>query len=128
MTFRLALLIALGALFPGARLGAQFIVLKDGDRIAAAELNIAGGKILRTITLGNGQKGQATVPFSDIIELDWDNPKQISDARDMMAAGKSAEAAALLQQTKDFFRQFKDIRGNPYKEVVFALVETLDQG
>jgi DNA-binding transcriptional LysR family regulator len=44
-----------------------------------------------------------------------------------MAAGKSSEAAALLHQAKDYFRQFKDIKGNPYKEVVFALLETLDQ-
>src|SRR6478736_3585067 len=127
MFLRLIALIALCAFVPCAGLHAQVIVLKDGNRIAAGDLTIGDGKISRTITLSNGQKGQASVPFSDIIELDWQTPKQISDAHDLMAAGKSAEAAALLHQAKDYFRQFKDIKGNPYKEVVFSLLETLDQ-
>lgn len=127
MNFPLAALIACSLLSVAAHLRAQSIVLKDGSMMPVADLTIADGKILRNITLSNGQKGQSSVSFSEIQQLVWPNPQQITDARNLMAAGKANEAVALLQQAKDFFRPFKDIPGNPYKDVVFAHVEALDQ-
>ena len=127
MTFRTAALITCCVLSAAAQLRAQSIVLKDGSMMQVADLTLADGKILRNITLSNGQKGQSSVSFADIQQLVWPNPQQLIDARNLMATGKANEAVALLQQAKDFFRQFKDIQGNPYKEVVFAHVEALDQ-
>jgi hypothetical protein len=115
----------LGAAF-AVESSAQSIVLKDGNRIAAADLTVGDGKISRSITLSNGQKGQASVAIADILQMEWPNPKQVIDAHALMAAGKAKDAVALLQQGKDFFRQFKDVKGNPYNELVFAHVEALD--
>jgi len=127
MTFSPAALITCCVLAAVAQLRAQSIVLKDGSMLAVADLTLADGKILRNITLSGGQKGQSSIAFSEIQQLVWPNPQQIIDARNLMAAGKANEAVALLQQAKDFFRPFKDIQGNPYKDVVFAHVEALDQ-
>ena len=127
MFCRLSLVTLLIALAPVLPVAAQSIMLKDGSAIAIEDLTVGDGKILRNITLSNGQKGQASVSFADIAELVWPNPKQLTDARNLMAAGKATEAVALLQQGKTFFRQFKDIKGNPYTALVFAHVEALDQ-
>lgn len=126
-SLRVAALVATGLFAALVPAGAQSIVLKDGSMIPVADLTVGDGKISRTITLSNGQKGQASISFADIQQLVWPNPQQLTDARNLMASGKAKEAVALLQQAKDFFRQFKDIKGNPYTEMVFAHVEALDQ-
>ncbi len=120
-------LVAFLVMVTAAQVHAQSIVLKDGNRIAAADLKVSGGKITRNITLSNGIKAQASVALSDIMLMEWPNPKELIDARNLMAAGKAREAVAVLQQGKDFFRQFKETKGSPYTEVVFAQVEALDQ-
>jgi hypothetical protein len=125
--FRFLALTALLAFLPTGPAGAQAVVLKDGNRIAATDFTVGDGVISRSVTLSNGQKARSSVPFSDIVELDWQNPKELTDARNLMAAGKAGEAVALLQQAKDYFRPFKDIKGSPYTDLVFAHVEALDQ-
>ncbi len=119
--------VALLVMVTAAQVRAQYIVLKDGNRIAAADLKVADGKITRNITLSNGVKAQASLALSDILLMEWSNPKEMIDARSLMAAGKAKEAVAVLQQGKDFFHQFKGVNGNPYTELVFAQVEALEQ-
>ena len=105
---------------------AQSIVLKDKTRLNPQELTIAGGKIQRTIKLGNGQEGKASVNFGDIDHLEWDNPKELVEARALMAAGKAKDAIGVLQKAKVYFEPFKSIKGSPYNEIVFSHVEALD--
>ncbi len=105
---------------------AQSIVLKDGTRLAPQDITIADGKISRSIKLSNGQSGKASVAFSDIDRLDWANPKELNDARQLMAAGKAKEAIEGLVKAKAYFEPFKEINGNPYNEIVFAHTEALD--
>ncbi|MCE9519329.1 MAG: tetratricopeptide repeat protein [Verrucomicrobia bacterium] len=124
---RLTFLFAFLVVVTAAPVRAQNIVLKDGTRVAAADLNLADGKITRNITLSNGVKAQASVELSDILLMEWSNPKELVNARNLMAAGKAKEAVAVLQQGKDYFRQFKSTKGNPYNELVFAQIEALDQ-
>lgn len=116
-------LTTLWAVAPHAR--AQSIVLKDGLKLPPQEVQIANGKILRTKVIG-GQKAQAVLNFSDIDHLEWGTPKQVTEARAMMAAGKSKEAIALLQEARQYFKPFKDIKGSPYPEVAFAEVLAMD--
>lgn len=104
----------------------QAIVLKDNTRLDPAELTIAGGKIQRTIKLSNGQEGKASVSFADIDHLEWDNPKELVDARQMLAGGKAQDAIAALVKAKAYFDPFKAIKGSPYNDIVFALVEAQD--
>jgi len=124
MTHFKKLILALPLLLAGAA-HAQIVVLKDGQRLPAAELQFANGKIMREKIIA-GTKAQASVNFSDIDHLEWDNPKQLVEARALMAAGKAKEGIAMLAEAKDYFKPFKDVKGNPFSEIVFAHVEALD--
>ena len=105
---------------------AQAFVLKDNTRLDPAELTVGGGKIQRTIKLSNGQEGKASVNFTDIDHIEWDNPKELVDARQLLAAGKPQDAIASLLKGKAYFDQFKSIKGCPYNEILYALVEAQD--
>jgi len=104
---------------------AQFVVLKDGLKLSPGEIQITNGKILREKIIG-GQKAQAVLNFSDIDHLEWDNPKELAEARGLMAAGKSKDAIAVLQKFRAYLKPFKDVKGSPYAEVVFAEVLAMD--
>jgi tetratricopeptide (TPR) repeat protein len=108
-------------------LHAQALVLKDGTRIPGGQFTIANGKIQQTKTLSNGQTAQVQVAVENIDKLEWPEVNQILEAQTLMSEGKSKEAIETLQKAKDFFKPFKNIKGNPYNDVAFALVEVMDQ-
>jgi len=106
---------------------AQSLVLKDGTRVNADDFNVKDGKITRTIILSNGQKGQSSVAFTDIDNMDWPEVKDVLEAQTLLSAGKVKESVDVLTKARDFFKPFKTVKGTPYPEVSFALVEALDQ-
>jgi tetratricopeptide (TPR) repeat protein len=110
-----------------AGLNAQALVLKDGSRIPGGQFSIANGKIQQTKTLSNGQTAQVMVPVENIDRLEWPEVSQILEAQTLLSEGKAKDAVDTLQKAKDFFKPFKSVKGSPYNEVAFALVETLDQ-
>ncbi|HSI63276.1 MAG TPA: hypothetical protein VLE43_09150 [Candidatus Saccharimonadia bacterium] len=110
-----------------AGLNAQALVLKDGSRIPGGQFTIANGKIQQTKTLSNGQSAQVMVPVENIDRLEWPEVSQILEAQNLLSEGKSKEAVETLQKSKDFFKPLKSIKGSPYNDVVFALVEVMDQ-
>ncbi len=112
-----------------AQVNAQVVVLKDKDhtRISGNDIIVGDGRISRNITLSNGMKGQASVSLSDIERLEWPNPQQLVDARKLMAQGKMKEGIDMLLKAREFFKPFKEIKGAPYNEIVFAIVEAQDQ-
>lgn len=125
---RITLIIAVFVVMGSAmQLCAQHIVLKDGTRVAAADLTVTDGKITRAILLPNGTPARAGVELADILQLEWRSPKELTEARSLMAAGKAKESIEVLLKGKEYFRLFKDIKGSPYAELVFAHVEALDQ-
>lgn len=126
-TFHWLFLLSMLAFGWSARLSAQDIVLKDGNHINALDITVGDGKITRVVTLGNGQKAQASVSFSDIDHMEWADPQELQDARNLLSQGKSKEALATLEKAKTFFKQFKGVKGSPYNDVLFAQVEALDQ-
>lgn len=106
---------------------ADSLILKDGTRVEKTDLKIAGGKISRMVKLPGGQTAEATVALSNIASLDWSDPDELTNARAMLAQGKTEEAVALLKQGKDFFEPLKDIPGNWYLDLYLAYVEALNQ-
>jgi tetratricopeptide (TPR) repeat protein len=113
--------------FCATGLHAQALVLKDGTRIPGGQFTIANGKIQQNKTLSNGQTAQVQVAVENIDRLEWPEVNQILEAQTLMSEGKSKEAIETLQKAKDFFKPFKTVKGNPYNDVAFALVEVLDQ-
>jgi len=125
--FHTLLLLSLVAFGLASRVAAQDIVLKDGNHINALDLTVGDGKITRTITLSNGQKAQSSVGFGDIDHMEWSDPQELQDARNLLSQGKTKEALVVLDKAKAFFKQFKGVKGNPYNDVLFAQTEALDQ-
>lgn len=122
---RLASILLTSALLTSAALG-QSIVLKDGTRISQSEFTVEGNKITRTVKIGD-KTATTVLPMANIASLDWPEPLEIADARDLLGQGKSEEAVAALKKAKDFFEVFEKVPGSPYREVFFAYVETLSQ-
>lgn len=128
--FRKPIVTILGLLFAAtATVQAQVIILKDKDRtrISGTDVIVSDGRISRNITLSNGQKGQASIALSDIEQMEWPNPQQLVEARKLIAQGKMKEAIEALVKAREFFKPFKDVKGAPYNDIVFAHVEALDQ-
>jgi tetratricopeptide (TPR) repeat protein len=115
------------ALGISSRLLAQDIVLKDGNHINALDITFGDGKITRTITLPDGKKGQSSLSFADIDHMEWQDPQELQDARNLLSQGKTQEALAALEKAKAFFKPLKAIKGNPYNDILFAQLEALDQ-
>ena len=110
-----------------AQVQAQVVILKDGTRISGADVIVGEGRVTRNITLSNGQKGQASISLPDIDHMEWTNPQQLVDARKLVAQGKVKEGVDALAKAKEYFKPFKDVKGSPYREIVLAHVEALDQ-
>lgn len=106
---------------------AQMIILKDNQRINASDFTVADGKISRTVKLSNGTNAQATLALTDIDRMDWPNVKEVQEAELLRSQGKVKEATEILVKALEFFKPFRNIKGNPYPDVAFAYVEALDQ-
>jgi tetratricopeptide (TPR) repeat protein len=59
--------------------------------------------------------------------LDWSDVAELTEARSLLAEGKTEEAVVVLAKAKTFFETFETFPGNPYSEVFFTYVETLSQ-
>ncbi|MEN3941102.1 hypothetical protein WJU23_07405 [Prosthecobacter sp. SYSU 5D2] len=122
---RLSLLFLASLALSGAAFG-QAIVLKDGSRIPDVEFTMDGDKIIRTVKIGENT-AKAELPRQNIAYLDWPEPPELLEAKDLMAQAKTEEAIALLKKSLDFFQKFETVEGNWYQPVFFAYVETLSQ-
>lgn len=120
------MLLTVTGLLVGAAHG-QFIILKDGSRIPQSEFTVEGGKIIRTIAIGDNKTATTQLPKQNVASLDWTDVAELSEARTMMSQGKSEEALAILAKAREFFATFEDLPGTPYVEVFFTYVETLSQ-
>ena len=120
------MLLTVTGLLAGAAHG-QFIILKDGSRIPQSEFTIEGGKIIRSIAIGDNKTATTQLPIQNVGSLDWTDVTELGEARTLMSQGKSEEALALLAKAKEFFATFENMPGTPYAEVFFTYVETLSQ-
>ena len=120
------MLLTVTGLLAGAAHG-QFIIIKDGSRIPQSEFTVEGGKIIRTIAIGDNKTATTQLPKQNVASLDWTDVGELSEARTMMSQGKSEEALAILAKAREFFATFEDLPGTPYVEVFFTYVETLSQ-
>lgn len=107
---------------------AQFIVLKDGNKIPATDISVENGQIIRTISIGDNKTATTQLQKANIASLDWQDVEQVNQARELMTQGKTDEAIALLAKAREFFGIFETFPGSPYTDVSFAYVEALSQG
>ena len=119
-------LVMAGSLVLAGSVHGQTVILKDGSKLGPDQFKIEGGKILKLVQIG-GQTSQATVPLTNITQLDWPASEELTEGTKLLAEGKTTEALAMLKKGMDFFEPFKDVPGNWYGELLFAHVEALVQ-
>lgn len=112
--------------FAGAALG-DSLILKDGTRVDKADFKITNGKITRVVKLSTGGTAEATVSPDIIASLDWGEPEQLTNARDLLSKGKGEEGIAMLLQGKQFFEPLQTIPGNWYLDIYLAYIDALNQ-
>ncbi|MCW0220716.1 MAG: hypothetical protein OJI67_20480 [Prosthecobacter sp.] len=122
---RYSLFLLVSMLLSSAALG-QAIVLKDGTRVTENEFTMDGNNIVRTVKIGD-KSATTVLPWQNISYLDWPEPVELLEAKNLMAQAKSEEAIAMLKKSLDFFQKFEKVEGNWYQPVFFAYVETLSQ-
>lgn len=107
---------------------AQALILKDGSRVNAGQFSIEDGKIMQTKAIGTaGQTAKIAVAITSIDRMEWPEVKEVLESQTLLSEGKSKEAAEGLIKAKEFFKPLKAVKGSPYPQVSFALVEVLDQ-
>jgi tetratricopeptide (TPR) repeat protein len=126
--FRNLIIALLGLLSLGLSQGmAQMLVLKDGTQLGTEAFKIEGGKVYRVVQLGPDKTAQSLLPTANILKIDWPDVEELTEANNLLAAGKTAEAVAVLKKGKDFFEPFENVEGNRYSEVYLAYVDALSQ-
>jgi TolA-binding protein len=90
-------LIALAAVSP---LCAQRYILKDGRILNSADVTFKDGNLVRPLAGGGGE---VSFPIAQVVRLDWPEPEELAQARQLIVAGQGAEAE---QKITPLYRQF----------------------
>ena len=95
---------ALLAIVAVAPVSAQRFILKDGKALNQADVVLKDGKLVRALAgAGEGGGGEVTYALSQVARLDWPEPAEIEQARELVAAGKGVEGE---QKITPIYRQF----------------------
>jgi tetratricopeptide (TPR) repeat protein len=122
------IIVAMGVLLTLGLLSsqAQMIVLKDNTQLGTESFRVEGGKVFRIVKVGENE-AKTQLPPNLISKMDWPDLEELTEANNLLAAGKTAEAIAVLKKGKDFFEPFEKVPGNRYTEIYMAYVDALSQ-
>lgn len=99
-------LIALAAVSPAF---AQRYILKDGRVVNHADVTLKDNSLVRALAGGGGE---VAYPLSQIVRLDWPEPEELEQARQLVAAGKNAEAEEKITPLYRQFAPFSKLPGS----------------
>jgi tetratricopeptide (TPR) repeat protein len=105
---------------------AQMLIMKDGTQLGTEAFKVEGGKLYKLVRVGENT-AQSLLPMASIAKMDWPDVEELAEANNLLAAGKNAEAVAVLKKGKEFFEPFEKIEGSRYTEVYLAYVDALSQ-
>lgn len=104
------ILIALCAASP---LCAQRYLLKDGRVLADSEVTLKGANLVKALAGGGAE---VSYPISQVTQIDWPEPEALTQARDLVAAGKGAEAEEKITPVYNQFAPFPKVPGSWWGE------------
>src|SRR5690606_23848920 len=93
-------------------LTAQSYFLRDGREIKHADVTLRGGHLVRTIGAG----AEISYPFSQVVRLDWPEPEEIAQARQLLAEGKGVPAEETITPVYNQFAPFSKLPGSWWSE------------
>jgi hypothetical protein len=101
---------------------AQSYILRNGAVVPADAVEIRDNSLVSTA--GGGQV-ERRVPFTEIVRLDFPAPPEFASAETELLAGRSAEAAALVEPLVRRFAPFATLPGSPYAEAASLRLRAL---
>lgn len=104
---------------------AQTLTFSDGRTASLSDAKISGDKIQLPLNLVGGGSGEISLPISDIVRLDWPEPAELNEATTLLAAGRTADALALLDKTLPVHAPFRDIAGSWWVKLAALRVRAL---
>ncbi|HEY9248971.1 MAG TPA: tetratricopeptide repeat protein [Rariglobus sp.] len=111
-----SLFYALLALAAASPLCAQRYILKDGKTLNQSEVVLKGSNLIRTVADG----AEVSYPLTQIVRLDWPEPEEIDQARELVAAGKGAEAEEKITPIYRQFGPFSKLPGSWWSDAALV--------
>jgi TolA-binding protein len=102
------LLYALLALSAASPLCAQRYILKDGKALNHSEVTLKGTSLVRSVADG----AEVSYPLAQVVRLEFPEPEEIDQARQLVAAGKGAEAEEKITPVYRQFAPFSKLPGS----------------
>jgi len=111
--------LALAAISP---LCAQRYILKDGKTVLNhADVVLKDGKLVRTIAAG----AEVSYALTQIARLDWPEPEELEQSRQLLAAGKGAEAEEKITPIFRLFTPFSKLPGSWWSDAALIRARAL---
>ncbi|CAM2922276.1 tetratricopeptide repeat protein [Rariglobus hedericola] len=111
-------LLALAAVSP---LCAQRFILKDGKALNQADVVLKDGKLVRAVAAG----AEVSYPLSQVARLDWPEPEEVEQARQLVAAGKGVEAEEKITPIYRQFAPYSKLPGSWWGEAALIRARAL---
>ncbi len=115
----LSLLVCVMAVSP---LCAQRYILRDGKVVNQADVTLKGSNLVQQIA---GGSAEISYPISQVVRLEWPEPKEINQARELLAAGKGAEAEEKITPIYRQFAPFPKLPGSWWSEAALVRARAL---
>jgi predicted negative regulator of RcsB-dependent stress response len=115
------LLYALLALAVASPLCAQRYILNDGRVLNQADVSLKGSNLVRQVADG----AEVSYPLSQIARLDWPEPEEIDQSRQLVAAGKGVEAEEKITPIYRQFAPFSKVPGSWWSEAALIRARAL---
>ena len=112
---------ALLALVLASPLCAQRYILKDGRTLNHSEVVLKGTNLVRSVADG----AEVSYPLSQIVRLEWPEPEEIDQARQLVAAGKGAEAEGKITPVYRQFAPFSKLPGSWWSDAALIRARAL---
>lgn len=114
----LCLLLAFAAASP---LCAQRYILRDGKVLNASDVSLKGLSLVQVIADG----AEMSFPLVNVVRLDWPEPEEIGQARQLLAAGNASEAEEKINPVVNQFAPFSKLPGSWWSDAAVIRARAL---
>ncbi len=117
---------AFGALLCTALpVGAQTYILQNGTTLSDADVKLQGNSLVQEVSIGGGGTAERRFPLSTVARLDFPEPTELAEAATHIAAGKGADALALVEPIYRQFAPFSRTPGSWWSEAALLRLRAL---
>jgi tetratricopeptide (TPR) repeat protein len=117
-----SLICFLAALCVASPLCAQRYLLKDGRILNDSEVKLKGANLVRELAGGGAE---ISYPVSQVVRIDWPEPTEVAEARELVLAGKGVEAEEKITPIYNQFAPFSRVQGSWWDEAALIRARAL---